>query len=258
MLVVIDIGNTNIVVGMYENGAWMYEWRMETDTGTSYACYQKQLQKKIEAHRLNVQLVKQAILSSVVPALTGLIGDLITEVFGRNPMKVGPDIYPYLPIDIPSSSEMGTDLVANAMAAITRFPNQTCIVIDFGTALTFTTLSKEGQFLGVAIAPGIKTTMKALFLNAAQLPEIPLVVPDLVIGTNTSHAIQSGILIGFEGLVGHLLRRHREELKEDCVVIATGGLSGVLESLNSEYDLIDRKLTLDGLRIIAGYIPDSI
>ena len=143
------------------------------------------------------------------------------------------------------------------MAAINRYPDENCVVVDVGTALTFTTVSKEGQLLGVAIAPGIKTSIKALFMNAAQLPEVPLEVPDSVLGRDTFHAIQAGILVGYEGLVGHLLKRHREELSGDCRVIATGGLSEILENLKAEYDLIDRKLTLDGLRMIGGLVKDA-
>ncbi|MEZ4887463.1 MAG: type III pantothenate kinase [Chitinophagales bacterium] len=251
MLIVIDLGNTNVVIGVYENGAWTHEWRMETQIGQSGEVYQQQLHTKIEETNLDIRSVRQIIMSSVVPALTDVIVDSAVKVFGVAPYLIGTKTYPHLPLHLPSSEEIGTDLVANAMAAMTHFPNRNCVVVDFGTALTFTTVSKEGKLLGVAIAPGIKTTIKALFLNAAQLPEVPLVVPDSVMGTNTFHAIQAGILIGFEGLVSHLLKRHRAELKEDCVVIATGGLSGVLENLKPEYDLIDRKLTLDGLRIIA-------
>ncbi len=250
MLIVVDIGNTNIVIGVYENDTWKYEWRIETHLQPSSESYLSQLESKIAAVSLDVQAIEKVILSSVVPSLTDEIFVLAIQVFEKKPILVDAAIYSYLPIDIPSQSEIGTDLVANAMAAITRFPNQNCVVVDFGTALTFTTVSKEKQILGVAIAPGIKTTVKALFTNAAQLPEVPLIVPESVLGRDTFHAIQAGILIGYEGLVSHLLKRHRAELKEDCVVIATGGLSGVLENLKPEYDLIDRNLTMDGLRII--------
>ncbi len=250
MLIVVDIGNTNIVIGIYENETWKDEWRIETNVEEPLESYQKQFQAKIDAHSLNLRLVQQVIISSVVPALTELILRVAQDAFGIEPNLVSAKNCKDLSLSIDSPEEVGTDLVANAIAAMAHFPSQNCVIVDFGTALTFTTVSKNREFLGVAIAPGIKTTIKALFLNAAQLPEIPLDIPDSVIGTNTFHAIQSGILLGFEGLVLHLLKRHRAELNGDCVVIATGGLSGVLESLKSEYDLIDRKLTLDGIRMM--------
>lgn len=250
MLIVVDIGNTNIVIGVYENNTWKDEWRIETHVEESLESYQKQFQAKIDAHSIDVRLIEQVIISSVVPALTDIIFQVAQKTFVKEPNLVSAKNCRNLSLSIDTPEEIGTDLVANAIAAMEHFPNQNCVIVDFGTALTFTTISKNRELLGVAIAPGIKTTIKALFLNAAQLPEIPLDVPDSVIGTNTFHAIQSGILLGFEGLVLHLLKRHRAELNEDCVVIATGGLSSVLESLKSEYDLIDRKLTLDGIRLM--------
>lgn len=258
MLIVIDIGNSNIVIGGYKNGIWKYEWRMETHLQSSTESYLSQLKAKIKASNLDIQTVEKVVLSSVVPSQTDEIFALVEQVFGKEPLLVGASIYPHLPIQIPSKSEIGTDLVANAMAAITRFPNQNCVVVDFGTALTFTTVSKEKQILGVAIAPGIKTAIRALFMNTAQLPEVPLAVPDSVMGRDTFHAIQAGVLIGFEGLVSHLLKRHREELGGDCLVIATGGLSGILEKLKSEFDFIDRQLTMDGLRIIGEVVKLDI
>ena len=254
MLIVIDLGNTNVVVGVHENDTWLHEWRMETHLPPSSESYATQLQSKIEESNLDVTQIHQIILSSVVPNRTQEIFEVATEVFKQTPTLFNSDIFHLLPMDIPSASEIGTDLVANAVAATYRFPNENCVVVDFGTALTFTTVSKDGQLLGVAIAPGIKTSLKALFMNAAQLPEVPLKVPDSVLGRDTFHAIQAGILVGYEGLIGHLLKRHREELKDDCRVIATGGLSEILENLKPEYDLIDRKLTLEGLRIIRGLI----
>ncbi|MFK7906854.1 MAG: type III pantothenate kinase [Chitinophagales bacterium] len=258
MLIVVDIGNTNIVIGTYESGAWTNEWRIETCVEKSFESYQKQFQEKTDVSSLNLGLIEQVIISSVVPALTDVIFRVAQDVFATEPNLVSAKNCKDLSLSIDSPEEVGTDLVANAIAAMAYFPNQNCVIVDFGTALTFTTVSKNREFLGVAIAPGIKTTIKALFLNAAQLPEIPLVVPDSVIGTNTFHAIQSGILLGFEGLVLHLLKRHRAELNNDCVVIATGGLSGVLENLKPEYDLIDRKLTLDGIRMMGTSIAATV
>lgn len=250
MQIAIDLGNTNIVIGVYAQQTWQYEWRLETDVAQTLDNYRQALQIKMAAVGLEVAAVEQVVISSVVPPLTDTIRELAVEIFEKQPIVVGPKSYENIRLSVESPNEVGTDLVANAVAAMDRFPNRNCIVVDFGTALTFTTVSKDRQLLGVTIAPGIKTAIKALFLNAAQLPEVPLDVPESAIGTNTNHAIQAGILLGFEGLVTHLLKRHREELGDDCAVIATGGLSGILPSLQSEYDQLDRKLTLDGLRLI--------
>lgn len=250
MLIAIDLGNTNIVIGVYENHHWKYEWRLETNVNQSIEDYRQALQIQLAMSGLEVIAIQQVIISSVVPPLTSTIHSLAAEIFHQQPILVGPKSYKDLQLSIESPNEVGTDLVANAVAAMHRFPNRNCVVVDFGTALTFTTVSKDRQLLGVTIAPGIKTAIKALFLNAAQLPEVPLDVPKSAIGTNTNHAIQAGILLGFEGLVIYLLKRHKEELDGDCAVIATGGLSGILENLQSEYDQVDTKLTLDGLRLI--------
>ena len=163
---------------------------------------------------------------------------------------VGPDIYSGLEIAIDHPHEIGADLIANAVAAHARYPQKNCIVVDFGTALTFTTVSASGQILGVAILPGLKTAVKALFTDTAQLPEVPLKLPDSAIGKNTVHAIQAGILLGYEGLVKSMIRRIEAELGGDCVAVATGGLSSIIATLEGEFVEIDRSLTLNGLRLI--------
>ena len=170
-------------------------------------------------------------------------------MFGDEIIVVGPDIYPDLNIAIDHPHEIGADLIANAVAAMSRY-DQHCIVVDFGTALTFTTISKNREVLGVAILPGLVTAVKALFANTAQLPEVPLELPKSAIGKNTVHAIQAGILLGYEGLVKGLLQRIKSELDGECIAIATGGLSSIIDTLQDEFVEIDRNLTLDGLRII--------
>ncbi len=189
------------------------------------------------------------VMSSVVPDLTPTIRTMLKGLFGKEPIIVGPTIYPDLEIAIDHPHEIGADLIANAVAVHARY-RQNCVVVDFGTALTFTTVSAQGQILGVAILPGLKTAVKALFANTAQLPEVPLVLPTSAIGKNTVHAIQAGILLGYEGLVKSMIRRIRTELHEDCLAVATGGLSSILDTLRSEFEEIDRNLTLDGLRLI--------
>jgi type III pantothenate kinase len=211
---------------------------------------------KIQDYFLEAQIstdrVNKIVISSVVPGLTDKIQNVIRAIFHQEPILLGPKIYQQLPIEILNPYEIGSDLVANAMAAFVTY-KQTCIVIDFGTALTFLTISGEGKILGVSIAPGLKTAIKALSQNTAKLFEVPLNMPASSLGRNTVTAIQSGILVGYEGLVKNLVEKIRKELNEDCIVVATGGLSSIITPLQTFFHKIDPKHTLDGLRFIADY-----
>jgi type III pantothenate kinase len=200
--------------------------------------------------RVDISGVNKVVLSSVVPALSEKVKGVIRTLFQQEPIVVGPKIYGALPLVILNPYEIGSDLVANAMGAFIKF-KQTCIVVDFGTALTFTTISKEGKILGVSIVPGLRTALKALTQNAAKLFDVPLEMPTSALGTNTVTAIQSGIVIGYEGLVRKMVEAIRTELKIDCPAIATGGLSFVIAPLKTFFFAIDPTLTLDGLRFIA-------
>jgi len=162
-------------------------------------------------------------------------------------------VYPLLPIEVLRPHEIGADLVANALAAYTRY-GRTCTVVDFGTALTFTTVSGDGKILGVAIAPGLKTAIRSLFANTAQLPEVPIEVPDSALGTSTTHAIQAGVVLGYEGLVRSLVGRIQDELNGDCMAVATGGLSGSIPALRDVFTDIVPSLTLEGVRLIGEYV----
>lgn len=192
-------------------------------------------------------------MSSVVPGVTPSVERLISRLLGRKIQVMNPRFYEGLPVKIHNPEEIGSDLVANSFAAF-HLLRRSCIVVDFGTALTFTTIRDNGEIQGVAIAPGLKTAMKSLFMNAAQLPEVPLELPQSAIGKGTAHALQAGILLGYVGLVRELIRQIKTELMDpDMPVIATGGLSEVLPPLRKDFSLVDRNLTLDGLRILAAY-----
>ena len=206
--------------------------------------------------QISMRDISVVCLSSVVPALTEKIKNMIRTLFAIEPIFLGPQIYEQLPIQILNPYEIGSDLVANAMGAYIKF-KQTCIVVDFGTALTFTTINGEGKILGVSIVPGLRTALKALTQNAAKLFDVPLEIPKSALGTSTVTAIQSGIVIGYEGLVRKMVSAIREELKIDCPAIATGGLSFVISPLKSFFFAIDPNLTLDGLRFIAEVIEQK-
>ncbi|KQS32849.1 type III pantothenate kinase [Dyadobacter sp. Leaf189] len=249
MLLAVDVGNTDTVFGLYQFGSWEHLWRMRSLPQESESHYESRLRLHFLEAGLWFGDMETVVLSSVVPALTPVILKMLRSLFGEDIIVVGPDIYPDLEIQIDHPHEIGADLIANAVAVRSRY-QQNCVVVDFGTALTFTTVSKDSKILGVAILPGLVTAVKALFANTAQLPEVPLVLPSTAIGKNTTEAIQAGILLGYEGLVKSLISRIREELGGECIAVATGGLSSIIETLKDEFVEIDNKLTLDGLRVI--------
>ncbi len=249
MLLAVDAGNTDTVFGLFNKENKRHVWRTRSLPQESAAHYESWLRLHFLEAEVALNQVERVVLGSVVPDLTDVLRSMLASLFGREPIIVGPGIFPGLEIAIDHPHEIGADLIANAVAAHTRYP-QNCVIVDFGTALTFTTILATGQIMGVAILPGLKTAVKALFANTAQLPEVPLELPDSAIGKNTVHAIQAGILLGYEGLVKSMIRRIRAELGGDCVAIATGGLSSIIDTLEGEFVEIDRGLTLDGLRLI--------
>ena len=250
MIIAIDVGNTNVVVGISHQGEWVNQWRWPTQSNEAYAFYAQKFSEAIIEERVDLGQLVDVVISSVVPDLNLAFDQIIREVFGRKALWLGPKIFGQLEIQTDKPDEIGSDLVANALAAFNRL-KKACIVVDFGTALTFTIISDQGQILGVNIAPGLKTSINALFQNTAQLPEVPLRMPSSVIGKNTIHAIQSGILHGYVGLVRHQIKAIQEELEMEFTAVATGGLSSILEPLRNDFDIIDKTLTLDGLRLVA-------
>ncbi|UZR93719.1 type III pantothenate kinase [Chondrinema litorale] len=253
MILVIDIGNTNIVFGIFKDDQFQLEFRIDTSQQKQASDYQMILRSFMLENNLKASQFKKIILSSVVPRLTPIIQETCEHLFGLKVIRPSAENYTYLPLKIKNPRQIGTDLVANALAAWQATQN-TSIVIDFGTALTFTVLDASGEIKGVNIAPGLKTAMKALSGNTAQLPEIPLEFPKSVIGTDTVTAIQSGLMIGYTGLVKHMISEIKNELNQSCKVIATGGLSSILENLHSEFDQVDKHLTLKGLFYMSKYI----
>ncbi len=253
MLLAADIGNTDIVFGVYEAGEPVHVWRTPSLSGQPAYHYQAYLQLQMLEAGIPAGSFDTAVISSVVPGLTAAISDTVENLLAIKPVLVGAYTYPELRLEIDYPYELGSDLIANAVAASTRF-RRNCVIVDFGTALTFTAVTGDGRVPGVAIVPGLTTAVKALFANTAQLPEVPLVLPETAIGKNTMHSIQAGILIGYEGLVRSLLKRFRDELGGDAVAIATGGLSSIIHSLEAEFVEVDPGLTLDGLRIIGEFV----
>jgi type III pantothenate kinase len=253
---IVDIGNTDAVFGIYSQATWQHIWRTPSRRDEPAESYERRLRMWLLEATIPLSAVKTTVVSSVVPDLTPTMRSMLSELFSFEPIVVGPGIYPLLPLEILRPHEIGADLVANALAAYTRY-QRNCVVVDFGTALTFTTVSGDGKILGVAIAPGLKTAIRSLFANTAQLPEVPIEVPQSALGTSTTHAIQAGIVLGYEGLVRSLVSRIQSELNGDCIAVATGGLSGRIPSLRDIFIDIVPSLTLEGIRLIGETVTSS-
>jgi type III pantothenate kinase len=249
MLLAFDIGNSDITIGLWNGTTWQNNWRIPSRTDQPELFYGVKVRDYFFEAGVGIHQVMNIVLSSVVPGLTEKIKNIIRTLFNREALVLGPALYQKLPIEILNPFEIGSDLVANAVAAHRKF-NQTCIVVDFGTALTFTTISGDGRIIGVSIVPGLRTALKSLSQNTAKLFDVPLEMPKSALGRNTVTAIQSGIVIGYEGLVKNIVNAIRAELKKPCPAIATGGLSFVITSLREFFHTVDPHLTLDGLRVI--------
>lgn len=258
MFLAVDIGNSDVVLGLYARQQWLHLWRVPSQPPQTEDFYQAHLQACLAQAQVPPHHVEKAILSSVVPSLAPVWQQVLAQALGRPPLVMGPALYARLPLAIERPEEIGADLVANALAAYLQY-RQTCIVADFGTALTFTVVSGEGRLLGVSIAPGLRTAMRALSQNTAKLPEVPLEVPASAIGRNTAQAMQAGILHGYTGLVGHMLAQIRAELGQRCIALATGGLASAIPALRPYFYAIQPTLTLDGLRLASSYeaVPEG-
>lgn len=249
MLLAIDAGNTNIVFGIHNGESWIHEWRFETIPVRNQIEYEMFLRLNFLESNLKLENVEGVVISSVVPELNDILAEFSKPLISKEPVFVGPRVYGHLPITTQNPYEIGTDLIANAMAGYILY-KEDIVIVDFGTALTFTIVNSDGNIRGVNIAPGLKTAIKALVGNTAQLPEVPLELPDSVIGTNTTTAIQNGVLWGYVSMVEGMLDRIKNELGREVKVIATGGLSSILHPLHNRFDQVNRHLTLEGLRFI--------
>lgn len=257
MILVFDIGNSDITIGLWNKTAWQQVWRIPSKPDQPELFFGVRIRDYFFESGLHVGQVELIVLSSVVPGLTEKIKNVIRTLFDKEPITLGPEVYEKIPLGILNPYEIGSDLVANAAAAYDKF-KQTCIAVDFGTALTFTTISKEGKIIGVSIAPGLKTAIRALSQNTAKLFDVPLEMPVSVLGRNTVTAIQSGILIGYEGLVKNMITKIRQEIGQECPAIATGGLSSIITTLHHSFYSVEPNLTLDGLRIIGVWYSEAI
>lgn len=261
MFLSIDAGNSNIVFGFFDHDSdsWKYECRIETNFDLIEAKLEDVLHLHFLENSINKSAITQIGISSVVPEINSILINFCHVYFGIDPYLIQGKSYKSLEISTVKPNEIGSDLMANAAAAYANHKHA-CIIIDFGTALTFTVIGKNGKLKGVNIVPGIKTAIKSLNRNTSKLPEVSLAWPSSAIGKNTVHSIQAGILYGYSGLVKGMIASIRHELpEEDFKIIATGGLSSILVNLKDDFDILDKNLTLAGIRIIYNAnIKDSV
>ena len=251
--VAVDVGNSNVVIGLYFDGVWEKIYRLSTKRNFTYWSFQKKLKKIIDLNDFNPSNIESVIISSVVPTLTDIVKLSCNDMLCENIYIVRASSVKRVNVSIDNINEIGTDLLSNAVEGSSMYDDNV-VVVDFGTALTFTVISKNKDVLGVNIVPGLKTAINSLYKNTANLPVIDLKIPDKVIGKNTVHSIQSGIMHGYVGLVKEILSKIKNELVGDTKVIATGGLSKFAEPLKVEFDDIIPTLTLDGMiKILEDY-----
>jgi len=254
MLLCVNVGNSNIVLGLWDGESWCAHWRVRTIRNQMPDEYAVLLKALLRDRGYDLKTVTRVVMASVVPPLTTIFGELLQRYMNAEPLMVNCRVNSGLRINIDNPHELGADLLADAVAAYHRF-HSACIVADFGTATTFTAVSKEGNVEGVSIAIGLGVAMEALAGATAQLPRVSLVPSLHAIGKNTIRSMQSGLVLGHVGLVEGLIRRMRAELGGEAQVVATGGLSSIIAPLTSEIHVLDPWLTLDGLRIIAELNP---
>jgi len=249
MLLCIDIGNTNIMFGLYRNNELVAHWRVNSDQARMPDEYGLVLMALMSHQGYSIQDIGGVALSSVVPPLTETISEMLLSYIGREPLVVGSGVRTGVAIRIDNPREVGADRIINVAAVYKLYGGPACIV-DFGTATTFDAMSATGDYLGGAIAPGIRLAADALFRGTAKLPRIDFQRPPNAIGTNTVDAMRSGILYGYVGLVEGMVQLFRQALGPEMVVVATGGLAEVIGCETEVLNYIEPWLTLKGLRLI--------
>jgi type III pantothenate kinase len=249
MLLVVDIGNTNITFGVLDGEKIRATWRMATDVHQMADEYAAMLLNLLEHQGIDESEITEAAMCSVVPPLVRTFYELFEHYFHITPLVVGPGIKTGVRIRMDNPKEVGTDRIVDAAAAHHLYGGPV-IIIDLGTATTFDVVSKEGDYTGGAIAPGIVIAAEALFTRTAALPRVELVRPKNVIGTSTLTAMQSGIIFGYVAMVEGIVARITKELGEKPLVIATGGYAGIIAQETNVIDRVNPDLTLIGLRLI--------
>lgn len=249
MILVLDVGNTNITLGVYKGQDLIAHWRLATVRERTEDELGILIKMLFADKGLDPAQVEGIAISSVVPPLMFALEKMSVKYFGHKPITVGPGVKTGLNIKYENPREVGADRIVNAVAALERY-GPPLVIVDFGTATTFCVLNETGDYMGGVVAPGIAISTEALFQRAAKLPRIEITRPASVVGRNTVTSMQSGVLYGFAGQVDGIVSRIKQEFDLPFKVVATGGLAGLISAESSQIDIKDDNLTLDGLRLI--------
>ncbi|MEG0180244.1 MAG: type III pantothenate kinase [Peptostreptococcaceae bacterium] len=250
MLLVFDVGNTNMVIGVYKGKNLIKNWRINTDIHKTSDEYGMLIGSLLTFDEINLKSIDDVIISSVVPNVMHALENFCLKYCEKKPMIVGPGIKTGLNIKYDNPKQVGADRIVNAVAGIEKYGSP-LIIVDFGTATTFCAISDKAEYLGGTICPGLIISSEALFNGAAKLPRVELTKPGKTICKSTVEAMQAGIIYGYAGQVEKIISMMKKELcSDDVKVIATGGLSSLIHSETDSIDYIDRFLTLEGLRLI--------
>jgi type III pantothenate kinase len=251
MLLVIDVGNTNTVIGLFRDDTLVRNWRIRTERNTTADEFNVLAAGLFSQSRVTFKEIDRTVISCVVPPMVTILEAFCRKYLGHAPLWVDAKSYPGMPILYKNPDEVGADRIVNAVAAYRRY-GTSVIVIDFGTATTFDAISEKGEYLGGVISPGVGISSEALFTHASKLPRVEIFRPPRrVVGNDTIESIQSGIIFGYAGLVDGIVRRMKDEMGGRPAVIATGGLAPLMKDVAHSIEAVIPDLTLEGLRIIS-------
>lgn len=249
MLLVMDVGNTDTVLGVYDGGELVHDWRIRTKADHTVDEYGILIYNLYNASRISSRAVQDIIISCVVPPMLNILEPLCQKYFKVKPLIVGPGVKTGMPIFYDNPKEVGADRIVNAVACFHKY-QRSLIIVDFGTATTFDYISPQGEYMGGCIAPGIMISTEALFSRTAKLPRVELTKPKNIIAKDTVSSMQAGIMYGYAGLVDGIVERMKKEAASDPLVVATGGLATIIAPQATSIDQVEKMLTLEGLRLI--------
>jgi type III pantothenate kinase len=249
MLLVVDVGNTNTVLGLFDGDQLVHDWRIRTVVDHTVDEYGMLIYNLYKTSRISSRKIQDIIISCVVPPMLNILEPLCQKYFNLKPLIVGPGVKTGMPIFYDNPKEVGADRIVNAVAGYEKYKKD-LIIVDFGTATTFDYVSEKGEYMGGCISPGIMISSDALFERAAKLPRVEISKPKSIVAKDTVSSMQAGIMYGYAGLVDGICDRIKAEVKSNPLVVATGGLAKIVAPETKSIDVVDEMLTLEGLRII--------